>query len=64
MTNIRLTLFILVSMIVTIIELTNDPTFIIGRIFLAISAIASIAFAIVFVKDNWRPQPERVKKNE
>lgn len=63
MNNIRLTLFILVSMILAVIELTTDPTFFIGRIFLGIAVLSFIAFAIMFVKKNWRTQPEKVKND-
>lgn len=67
MNNIRTTLFVLVSMIVAVIELTYDPTFYIGRIFLAIAAVSFVFFAVMFVKENWQVQPKRIsnkKSNE
>lgn len=63
MNNIRLNLFILVSMIVAVIELTYDPTFFIGRIFLGIAAVSFVFFAAMFVKENWQVRPERIQND-
>ncbi|MCH4009839.1 hypothetical protein [Companilactobacillus sp.] len=62
MNNIRLNLFILVSMIFTVVELTVDPALYVGRIFLAVSAFSFFAFAMSFIKENWRYDSPKSKR--
>lgn len=63
MNNPRITLFILVSMILAMIELTVDPSFYVGRIFLGLSAFSLFVLALMFIRTNWRFQPQKIKNN-
>lgn len=58
----RVALFILVSIILTTIELTVDPSFYGGRIFLGVSAVSMVVLAVSFIMENWRLQPAKIKK--
>lgn len=58
----RVALFILVSIILTTIELTVDPSFYGGRIFLGVSAVSMVILAVSFIMENWRLQPAEIKK--
>jgi hypothetical protein len=50
----------------TVLEMTIDPSFYLGRIFLVISVIFSVMTALLFVKDNWQfaLKPEKIQKNK
>ncbi|MFH5810677.1 hypothetical protein [Companilactobacillus sp. FL22-1] len=50
----RTSLLVLVSMIVSIVEMTVDPSFIVGRVFLAVSGFLMVIISLMFVKDLWR----------
>ncbi|MFD1472199.1 hypothetical protein [Companilactobacillus mishanensis] len=54
--------FVLVSMIFSIIEMTVDPGFYVGRIFLGLSVFSLICMSIEFIHDQWRLVPEKIKK--
>ncbi|WP_125589174.1 hypothetical protein [Companilactobacillus jidongensis] len=60
----RTSILLLVSMILTILEMTVNPGFHLGRIFLVISSILLVAAALWFVKDNYQvtPKAEKIKK--
>ncbi|AKP67334.1 hypothetical protein [Companilactobacillus ginsenosidimutans] len=59
----RIALFILASMILTIIEMTVDPSFYVGRIFLGLSVASLVVFVLMFIRQNWRLEPEKIKKH-
>ncbi len=61
MNTSRIALFILVSMFLAILELTVDPTFYFGRIFLGLGAFSMVTFAVMFVRQYWRLEPVKVK---
>lgn len=47
-------LLVLVSMIVTVVEMTVDPGFIAGRIALAFSGFLMLLLSLLFVRSLWR----------
>lgn len=51
-------------MILAVLEMTVNPEFHLGRIFLVVSSILLVAGALWFVKDNYRiaPKAEKIKK--
>jgi hypothetical protein len=49
-------------MIFTVVELTVDPALYVGRIFLAVSAFSFFAFAMSFIKENWRYDSPKSKR--
>lgn len=55
---------LLISIILTIIEMSVDPLFHLGRIFLVVSVILLVAAAMWFIKDNYyiEPKAEKIKK--
>ncbi|WP_125763003.1 hypothetical protein [Companilactobacillus hulinensis] len=60
----KTSILLLVSMILTVIEMTINPTFHLGRIFLVVSGILLVAAALWFVKDNYRIEPKAEKINK
>ncbi|MFD1418594.1 hypothetical protein [Companilactobacillus keshanensis] len=54
MMKIRIALLILVSMLITITEMTINPMFYLGRIFLAFSVAVAFFAGFSFIKANWR----------
>lgn len=54
MMKIRIALLVLVSMLLTITEMTINPLFYVGRIFLVISVLIAVLAGLNFVKSNWR----------
>lgn len=62
MNTSRATLLLLVSIIFAMIELTIDPTLYVGRIFLGLSALSLFALALMFIRENWRIKPAKIKK--
>lgn len=54
MNDKKITLFVLVSMFLSVVELTVDPTFYLGRIFLGLSICSLIVYSVSFVMQNWR----------
>ncbi|APX71864.1 hypothetical protein M5C72_01590 [Companilactobacillus allii] len=57
-------ILLLISIILTVIEMTINPFFHLGRIFLVVSGILLVNAALWFVKDNYRiePKTEKIKK--
>ncbi|MFC6177151.1 hypothetical protein ACFQAV_09880 [Companilactobacillus huachuanensis] len=47
----RIFLLVLVSMIFSVVEMTVDPGFFVGRIFLAFSGFLMVLTSLTFVKD-------------
>ena len=47
----RIFLLVLVSMILSIIEMTVDPGFFVGRIFLAFSGFLMVLTSLMFIKN-------------
>jgi len=47
----RIFLLVLVSMIVSVIEMTVDPGFFVGRIFLAFSGFLMVLTSLMFIKN-------------
>lgn len=66
MFNKLISFLTLVSLMFTVLEMTIDPSFYLGRIFLVISVIFSVMTALLFVKDNWQfaLKPEKIQKNK
>jgi len=64
MSLIRTSLLVLVSMILSIIEMTVDPGFFVGRISLVLSGALLVVLSLLFVKSLWRTnvQTEKIKK--
>ncbi|KRK78925.1 hypothetical protein [Companilactobacillus nodensis] len=60
----RTSILLLISMILAVLEMTVNPEFHLGRIFLVVSSILLVAGALWFVKDNYRiaPKAEKIKK--
>ncbi|WP_057765152.1 hypothetical protein [Companilactobacillus tucceti] len=54
MMKIRIALLVLVSMLLTITEMTINPMFYVGRIFLVLSVLIAVLAGLNFVKSNWR----------
>ena len=50
----RTSFLVLISMIVSVIEMTVDPGFFFGRISLAFSGFLMFLLSLLFVKDLWR----------
>ncbi len=50
----RTSLLVLVSMLVSVIEMTVDPGFFFGRISLAFSGLLMLFLALLFVRNLWR----------
>ncbi|GEO79754.1 hypothetical protein [Companilactobacillus mindensis] len=50
----RTSLLVLISMIVSVIEMTVDPGFIAGRISLAFSGFLMLLLSLLFVRSLWR----------
>ena len=53
----RTSLLVLVSMILSIVEMTVDPGFFAGRISLAFSGFLMLLLSLLFVKSLWRFNP-------
>jgi len=60
----RTSLLVLVSMILSVIEMTVDPTFILGRVSLVLSGLLLVIMSLVFVRDLWKMtlQTEKINK--
>jgi len=60
----RTSLLVLVSMILSVIEMTVDPAFILGRASLAFSGALMFILSLLFVRNLWRmtAQTEKIKK--
>jgi len=60
----RTSLLVLVSMILSVIEMTVDPAFILGRASLVFSGALMFILSLLFVRDLWRmtAQTEKIKK--
>ena len=56
----RTSLLVLVSMIVSVIEMTVDPSFIFGRISLVLSGSLMVLLSLLFVHNLW--QSNRLEK--
>lgn len=54
MMKIRIALLVLVSMLLTITEMTINPMFYVGRIYLVLSVLIAVLAGINFIKSNWR----------
>lgn len=54
MMKIRVALLVLVSMILTITEMTINPMFYAGRIFLVLSLAIAVFAGFSFIKNNWQ----------
>jgi len=54
MMKIRIALLILVSMLITITEMTINPMFYLGRIFLVFSVAVAVLAGFNFIKANWQ----------
>lgn len=54
MMKIRIALLVLVSMLLTVTEMTINPMFYVGRIFLVLSVLIAVLAGLNFVKSNWR----------
>lgn len=50
----RTSFLVLISMIVSVIEMTVDPGFFFGRISLVFSGFLMLLLSLLFVKDLWR----------
>ncbi|KRN95785.1 hypothetical protein [Companilactobacillus kimchiensis] len=50
----RTSLLVLVSMILSVIEMTVDPEFIAGRVSLAFSGALMLLLSLLFVRSLWR----------
>ncbi|WP_334332021.1 MULTISPECIES: hypothetical protein [unclassified Companilactobacillus] len=50
----RTSLLVLVSIILSVIEMTVDPAFILGRVSLVCSGLLMILLSLLFVKRLWK----------
>ncbi|PMD67918.1 hypothetical protein [Companilactobacillus nuruki] len=50
----RTSFLVLISMVVSVIEMTVDPGFFFGRISLVFSGFLMFLLSLLFVKDLWR----------
>ena len=55
----RTSLLVLVSMILSVIEMTVDPEFFVGRISLAFSGLLMLLLSLLFVRNLWRFNPNQ-----
>lgn len=54
MMKIRVALLVLVSMILAITEMTINPMFYVGRIFLVLSLAIAVFAGFNFIRSNWQ----------
>lgn len=55
----RTSLLVLVSMLLSVVEMTVDPGFFLGRISLVFSGALLVLLSLLFVKSLWRFSPNK-----